>query len=116
MCHYPHYSQIFPPGWCVIHHIEETHTHLCRQIATTTMDRVERVLVIMLLIFFPHTEWLTMHLSDSQVRSVEREQSRWARQAQLYMQGDSLTRLGEIIITISRVRQVLEIEELRVEL
>ena len=96
--------------------MEETHTHLCRQIATTTMDRVEMVLVLMLLLFFPHTEWLTMHLSESQVRNVEREQSRWARQAQLYMQGDSLTRLGEIIITISRVRQVLEIEELRVEL
>ena len=96
--------------------MEETHSHLCRKIATTTMDRVERVLVIMLLLFFPHTEWLTMHLSESQVRSVEREQSRWARQAQLYMQGDSLTRLGEIIITISRVRQVVEIEELRLEL
>ena len=96
--------------------MEETHSHLCRQIATTTMDRVERVLVIMLLLFFPHTEWLTMHLSESQARSVEREQSRWARQAQLYMQGDSLTRLGEIIITMSRVRQVVEIEELRVEL
>ena len=96
--------------------MEETHSHLCRKIATTTMGRVEMVLVIMLLLFFPHTEWLTMHLSDCQVRSVEREQSRWARQAQLYMQGDSLTRLGEIIITISRVRQVVEIEELRLEL
>ena len=99
-----------------MHNIEETHSTLCRQIASTTRDRVEMVLVIMLLLFFPHTEWLTMHLSESQVRSVEREQIRWARKAQLYMQRDSFTRLGEIIITISRVKQVMEMEELRVEL
>ena len=88
------------------------------------MDRVEMVLVMLLLLFYPDSEWLTVHLPHSDRESVERTQEEWAAMAHRYcrQQGSTRdkvgyrTRLGEIIITIARVREIVEIEELRVEL
>ena len=116
---YPHHRH--HPGWCIIPTMEERHSQLWRQIAATTMDRVEMVLVMLLLLFYPDSEWLTIHLPGRDRESVERTQEEWAAMAHRYCreQGDKVgyrTRLGEIIITIARVREIVEIEELRVEL
>ena len=119
---YPHHHH--HPGWCIIPTMEERHSQLWRQIAATTMDRVEMVLVMLLLLFYPDSEWLTIHLPGKDRESVERTQEEWAAMAHRYCreQGDTRdkvgyrTRLGEIIITIARVREIVEIEELRVEL
>ena len=118
---YPHHHH--HPGWCLIPHMEERHQQLWRQIAATTMDRGEMVLVMLLLLFSPDSEWLTLHLTDRVRGRVERTQAEWAAMAHRYCreQGDTRdkvgyrTRLGEIIITIARVREIVEIEELRVE-
>ena len=117
----PSYGQMFPPGWCLVTAMEERHSHLWRQIADTTMDRGEMVLVMLLILFSPDSEWLALHLSDSARGEVERTQEQWARHAHGYCkQGDMVTgyrtRLGEIIMTIARVREMVEIEELRTEL
>ena len=116
----PSYGQMFPPGWCLVTAMEERHSHLWRQIADTTMDRGEMVLVMLLILFSPDSEWLALHMSDSARGEVERTQEQWARHAHGYCkQVDSVqgyrTRLGEIIMTIARVREMVEIEELRVE-
>ena len=72
-------------------------------------------------LFFPDSEWLALHLSDSASGEVERTQEQWARHAHGYCkQGDRVTgyrtRLGEIIMTIARVREMVEIEELRIDI
>ena len=53
---YPHHQH--HPGWCLLPDMEERHQQLWRQIATTTMDREEMVLVMLLLLFNPDSEWL----------------------------------------------------------
>ena len=119
----PSYEQMFPPGWCLVTTMKERHSHLWRQIADTTIDKGEMVLVLQLLRFSPDSESLALHLSGSARRRVEEEQEHWARQAHSYCKqgyGKSggvghRTRLGEIIMTMARVREVVEIQELRVE-
>ena len=119
----PSYEQMFPPGWCLVTTMEERHSHLWRQIADTTMDKGEMVLVLHLLLFSPDSESLALHLSDSARRRVEEVQEHWARQAHSYCKqgyGKSggvgyRTRLGEICMTIAKVRELVEIEELRLE-
>ena len=119
----PSYEQMFPPGWCLVTTMEERHSHLWRQIADTTMDKGEMVLVLHLLLFSPDSESLALHLSDSARRRVEEVQEHWARQAHSYCKqgyGKSggvgyRTRLGEIIMTIAKARELVELEELRVE-
>ena len=114
---------MFPPGWCLVTTMKERHSHLWRQIADTTIDKGEMVLVLHLLIFFPDTQSLALHLTDSTRKRVEEVQEHWARQAHSYCkQGYGKSggvgyriRLGEIIITIARVRELVEIEELRVD-
>jgi len=103
--------------------MEERHQQLWRQIAATTMQREEMVLVMLLLLFYPDSEWLTSNLSDKGRKRVEMAQLEWAAMAHRWCReqgntrdrGEYRTRLGEIIITIARVREIVEIEELRVE-
>ena len=119
----PSYEQMFPPGWCLVTTMEERHSHLWRQIADTNMDNGEMVLILQLLLFSPDSEFLALHLSDSARRRVGEVQEHWARQAHIYCKqghGKSggmgyMTRLGEIIMTIAQVRELVEIEELRVD-
>ena len=115
--------QVKMSGWCLVTTMEERHSHLWRQIADTTMDKGEMVLVLHLLLFSPESESLVLHLSDSARIRVEEEQEHWARQAHSYCkQGYGMsgrvghrTRLGEIIMTIAKVKELVDIEELRVD-
>ena len=115
----PSYGQMFPPGWCLVTAMEERHSLLWRQIADTTMDRGEMVLVMLLILFSPDSEWLALHLSDSARGEVERTQEQWARHAHGYCkQRDRAkyrTRLGKIIMTIAMIQEMVEIEQLRME-
>ena len=115
----PSYEQMFPPGWCLLTTMEERHSHLWRQVADTTMDKGKMLLVLHLLLFSPDSEYLALHLSDCARRRVEEVQEHWARQAHGYCrQGGGVgyrSRLGEMIMTVARVREVVEIQELRVE-
>ena len=98
--------------------MEETHSTLWRQVAATTLDRGDVVLVMLLIIFSPDTEWVVLHLPDSARRRVETMQEEWATQAHQYCRQGGVgyrTRLGEIIMTLARLRELVEIEELRVE-
>jgi len=116
----PSYCQLYPPGWCLVTTMEERHGQLWRKISDTTWDSGEMVLVLMLLIFSPDSECLTLQLSDCVRRRVEEVQAEWARHAQVYCSqvygqaGGWRSRLGEIIMVIAWVREVVEIGELRV--
>merc|ERR1711892_474701 len=109
----PSYGQMFPPGWCLVTAMEERHSYLWTQIADTTMDRGELVLVMLLILFSPDSEWLALHLSNSARGEVERTQEEWARHAHGYCKQGGRepyrTRLGEIIMTIARVRELVDI-------
>jgi len=117
----PTYCHLYPAGWCLVTTMEERHAKLWRKISHTTIDRDEMVLVLMLLIFSPDIESLTLQLSDSVRRRVEEVQAEWARHAQVYCSqvygqaGGWRSRLGEIIMVIAMVKEVVEIGELRVE-
>ena len=117
----PTYQQLYPPGWCLVTTMEERHAVLWRQIADTTMDRGETVLVQLLLLFSPDSECLTLQLSDCARGRVEEVQAQWARHAQVYCrqvygeEGRYRTRVGDVIMAIARVREMVEIGELRVE-
>ena len=78
------------------------------------------MLVMLLILFSPDSEWLALHLSDTARGEVERTQEQWARHAHGYCKQGGRepyrTRLGEIIMTIARVRELVDIGELRIEL
>ena len=99
---------------------EETHSMLWTKVRDTTRDRGEVVLVLLISIFSPDTEWLEQHLGEDARKRVETAQAEWAEQAHQYCkQGNSLTyrsRLGEILMTTARIREIIELEELRVHL
>ena len=112
------YDQLFPPGWCLVHEMEQIHRELWETLVSTTKNEEELTLLLILLIFCPDKEEQLM--PDELRKTVEKVQEHWARLAQVHFKqvmGERYrVRLGQLLMMITSVKQMTEIEELRVEM